>query len=732
MKRDENMSKELLIPAGNFDSLNEAIFNGADAIYIGGKNFGARKFASNFTNEEICEAIKLCHLYDVKLYVTMNTLIKDSEVADFLRQVEFLYKNGIDAIIVQDFGMMCLILEKYPNLEVHTSTQANTSSIDTAQFYQSLGVKRVVLSRELSISDINNMNLTIEKEAFIHGALCISYSGCCLMSSMLGGRSGNRGECAGICRLPYSLKYKDKIISKNKYLLSTKELNTSPKIDQLIKSSIYSFKVEGRMKSPEYVGFITKFYRNLIDGQKGFDIEKENDKLKTIFNRQFTLGHLFNENESNLINPNSPNHIGLRIGKVIAVTPKKITIKLDEGKVLNQQDGIRFLNSNKGFIVNYLYDKKNNLIKTSNNICIVDNKINLEKNDIVSKTIDYNLNQELKKLPVKKIAINITVKAFTNKPLEVTISDGKNTVEDKSIQVSEAISSPISKEKLSSQLTKLGNTPFTCQNIQIAMDNNIFISIKEINDIRRSLVEKLIYERTLVRNKTIVREVTYTKNNITPTNKIVASVMSEEQLKACLKMNISRIYVKDKNLFEKYKEHQSIYYELPRCEFSIQKNLESKTLVSDYFDFKKGKQLIGSYGLNVFNIYTAHYLYKHGLRTIAISPELSQEEVISFIKDYYEKFKNYPDIEYLVYGKVENMIIKGNILSLEENDYNYKLIDNKNRSFPTYYSYGKTHILNYISLKNTPVPYLKEHCNLRFDFFDESKETVEITVKNYQ
>ena len=269
MKRDENMSKELLIPAGNFDSLNEAIFNGADAIYIGGKNFGARKFASNFTNEEICEAIKLCHLYDVKLYVTMNTLIKDSEVADFLRQVEFLYKNGIDAIIVQDFGMMCLILEKYPNLEVHTSTQANTSSIDTAQFYQSLGVKRVVLSRELSISDINNMNLTIEKEAFIHGALCISYSGCCLMSSMLGGRSGNRGECAGICRLPYSLKYKDKIISKNKYLLSTKELNTSPKIDQLIKSSIYSFKVEGRMKSPEYVGFITKFYRNLIDGWVG-------------------------------------------------------------------------------------------------------------------------------------------------------------------------------------------------------------------------------------------------------------------------------------------------------------------------------------------------------------------------------------------------------------------------------------------------------------------------------
>lgn len=732
MKRDEKMSKELLIPAGDFASLKQAIFNGADAIYIGGKNFGARKFASNFTNEEIIEAIKLCHLYEVKLYVTMNTLVKDSEVQAFLEQVEFLYRNGIDAIIVQDFGMMCLILEKYPNLEVHTSTQANTSSLATAKFYQDLGVKRVVLSRELSIDEINKMDLKIEKESFIHGALCISYSGCCLMSSMLGKRSGNRGECAGICRLPYSLKYKDKIISKNKYLLSTKELNTSSKIDSLMKSSIYSFKVEGRMKSPEYVGFITRFYRNLMDNKNDFDIEKETDKLKTIFNRQFTVGHLFNEEESNLINPKSPNHIGLKIGKVIDVNPKKITIKLDDGKVLSQQDGIRFLNSNKGFIVNYLYDNKNNLIKSSNNICIVDNKIGLDKNDIVSKTIDYCLQQELRKLPNKKMPISITVKAFIDKHLEITMSDGKNTVEDKSVLVNKAINSPISKEKLSEQVTKLGNTPFICQNIKIEMDKNIFISIKDINNARRNLVEKLIQEKILVKNKIIINEVKFTKEDTVPTNKITTSVMTEEQLIVCLKMNVARIYVKDQILFEKYKDNKSVYYELPRCEFEIEKNLKSRNLVSDYFDFKNEEHLIGSYGLNVFNIYTAYYLNKYGLKTITISPELNEEEVISFIKNYYEKFKTYPDIEYLVYGKVENMIIKKNILSLKENDYNYALIDNKNRKFSTYYTSGKTHILNYISLKNNPNSYIRKHCNLRLDFFDESKESVEESVKSYQ
>ena len=307
---------ELLVPAGNMDCLKQAVYNGCDAVYLACKSFGARKFANNFDNYEIVEAIKFCHLYGVKVYVTMNTLIKNNEVEDFISQARFLHKNGVDALIVQDFGMICLLREKFPNLEIHASTQANISSVDVCKLYYDLGVKRVVFSRELSIDEIDSIDVPIEKEAFIHGALCISYSGCCLMSSMLGGRSGNRGECAGCCRLPYTLKKDGKVISKDKYLLSTKELNTSSKIDRLLDSSIYSFKIEGRMKSPLYVGFITNFYRHLID-KKEFDFSEETNRLKTIFNREFTIGRMFNEEDYNFMNTESPNHKGLNIGEVI-------------------------------------------------------------------------------------------------------------------------------------------------------------------------------------------------------------------------------------------------------------------------------------------------------------------------------------------------------------------------------------------------------------------------------
>ena len=288
------MKHELLAPAGNMECLKQAVFNGADAVYLAGKTFGARKFAQNFTNEELVEAIKFCHLYDVKVYVTMNTLVKDNEVDDFLEQAEFLHNNGVDAILVQDFGMICLLREKFPRLEIHASTQANTSSSETAELFYKLGVKRVVFSREMSLEEINKITVPIEKEVFVHGALCICYSGCCLMSSMIGTRSGNRGECAGSCRLPYSLEKDGEILSTNKYLLSTKELNTSENFAELLKSNIDCFKIEGRMKSPEYVGFVTRFYRELIDNYSTTDLETNNDLLKTLFNRGFTKGRLFN------------------------------------------------------------------------------------------------------------------------------------------------------------------------------------------------------------------------------------------------------------------------------------------------------------------------------------------------------------------------------------------------------------------------------------------------------
>lgn len=720
---------ELLVPAGDMESLKQAIFNGADAIYLGCKCFGARKFARNFDNEEIIQAIKLAHLYGVKIYVTMNTLVKDEEVEDFLSQVEFLHKNGVDAILIQDFGMLCLVREKYPNLEVHASTQANTSSKETAALFYKLGVKRVVFSREMTLEEINSIDVPIEKEVFIHGALCISYSGCCLMSSMLGTRSGNRGECAGSCRLPYSLEQNGKEVVTNKYLLSTKELNSASRMKELLNSDIASFKIEGRMKSPEYVGFITRYYRNLIDN-KEINLEEETNKLKTIFNREFTNGNLFSTKATDLMNRKTPNHIGLEVGKVIEVTPQKIKIKLT--KPLNQQDGIRFLNSGKGFIVNFLYDSKDNLINQATDICYVDNKVNLTSEDIVCKTQDYKLLTELKTLPERKIKISYDVTAIVGKQLEVTISDGKNTITENGAIVEKSINAPITKERIKEQLEKLGTTPFVATTFTIDATEDIFISIKELNEIRRSLVEKLTSTREKHRKEFIKQEVSFTSNYQTEEKGYTATVYTEEQLIACLDLDFKRIYLLDNELYEKYKHINKVFYKIPRCSRMPKSLGKERNIVSDYFEYTTvDNEYVADYSLNITNIYTMYYLHKYNLKSLTLSVELSDNECIALLSKYQEMFNGEISTELLVYGRVENMIIKGNILSLSENDFSNQLVDFKKRKFPVYYDGTNTHILNYENKNILDKNLLSKVTNLRFDFFDETATEIQNVVKQY-
>lgn len=720
------MKKELLAPAGNMECLKAAVLNGADAVYLACKNFGARKFASNFTNDEIKEAIKFCHLYGVKVYVTMNTLVKNKEVESFIEQARFLHKNGVDAILVQDFGMICLLREMFPNLEIHASTQANTSSYETAKFYYDLGIKRVVFSRELSIEEIDKIDIPIEKEAFIHGALCISYSGLCLMSSMLGERSGNRGECTGCCRLPYTLYDKDKKLSNNKYLLSTKELNTSTEFDKLLNSSIYSFKIEGRMKSPLYVGFIVNLYRRLID-KKEVDLETETKKLKTIFNREFTKGHLFNITDKNIMNTKSPNHQGLVIGKA-SPYKDKIKITLDKDKTLSQNDAIRFVNSNKGMMVNFLYDSNMKLCKEAKDICYVDNKLKIETNDILSKTGDYNLDLEYKNKEQRKVPIKFIVKAHINKSLEVSISDYNTTITKSVGMIYKAEKTPVDKENIIKHLNKLGQSPFKLKDIDIEMDENIFIQIKMLNEIRRDLVEKLIEKRQYINEDIVENKVVFEKDSNKQNeeiNKISVSVRNKKQLLEVLKLNVDNIYVYDEKLYEEFKSHKNIYYILPKCSFNIMTNLKERNITSDYFDFSKTNAL-GSYSLNVENIYTGYYLKKHGLQNIPISVELKEEEIKDFIKLYENKFGK-STFEVFTYGRVENMIIKGNILELD-NKFTYNLKDIKDRLFPVYYDNTNTHILNYQEHKLSKI----NNCVRRLDFYDEDEKTISKIVKSYQ
>ena len=401
---------ELLSPAGDFAALKQAIHNGADAIYLGGKKFGARKFAPNFDNDEMIAAIKYAHLYGVKIYVTVNTIIYNDEIDECLNYLTFLHQNHVDAVIMQDIGMITLIRNLIPDLEIHASTQTHNCNDETLKLFKQLGIKRVVLARELTLDEINNLKTDIEKEVFIHGALCICYSGCCLFSSLNGGRSGNRGQCAGPCRLPYKLIKNGKPVKTNgNFLLSTKELNTSKKIKDILNSNIQSLKIEGRMKSPEYVAFITKMYRNLIDNN--YIEENTEENLKKLFNREFTEGHLFNQKNDKLMNIKSPNHIGISIGNVIN-TGKQIKIKLN--KDLSQNDGIRFKMSGKGMIVNKLYNDKGLLINKAHkgDIIYLDNKINLKTNDEVLKTTDFLLEQSLKKYDLKKHNVGVQRKTY--------------------------------------------------------------------------------------------------------------------------------------------------------------------------------------------------------------------------------------------------------------------------------------------------------------------------------
>lgn len=714
------MKKELLSPAGDMESLLEAIHNGADAVYLAMKSFGARKFAKNFSKEEIIEAIKLCHLYGVRIYVTMNTLVKESEVEDFLEQVKYLHINGVDAIIMQDFGMISLVRKMYPNLEIHASTQANNSSLDTIKMFYEMGVKRVVVSRELTLEEIKQINFPIEIETFIHGALCICYSGNCLMSSMIGTRSGNRGECAGSCRLKYALKDNDKT-SPYEYLLSTKELNTSTKFSSLLNSNITSFKIEGRMKSAEYVGFITKFYRNIIDN-KNINLKEETEKLKVLFNRKFTEGNLFKTD--NLMNTKSPNHIGIEIGKVLEVTNKYIKIKLT--KELNQEDGIRFNESNSGMIVNFLYDKNMKLTNSvkANDIAYIDNKVDLKRKDTIYKTIDKKLVDSLKKYDLKKIPVKYKVIAKCGSNLSIKISDGENEIIKEGSPVEKSKTSPITKERIEIQLKKLGNTPFITNDINIEMDNDIFISIGEINEIRRYLTNSLIDIRSNYKKDVIEEKVDFKNIEVKKESGMVATCYKETQLLKCLSMGFIRIYVKDINLYEKYKNHKEVYYYVERNTFNISNNLVEKNLVSEYLIPKKDN-IIGNYFLNIYNSYSAYYLLEKGFKNICLSVELDSNEQIEIIKALKDKFKIDINPEILVYGRCENMIIKGNILNITNDKYRYSLLDLRKREFKVYFENNKTYILD---SKTQSVNIKSPSVIKRFDFYDEDDKTIEKIV----
>lgn len=660
---------ELLAPAGDFSCLKAAIEAGCDAVYIGGKLFGARAFSSNFTDDEIIKAINYAHLFGVKVYVTTNTLIYDKEVERFLEYISFLHKNNVDAVIIQDLGMLDLVRQTFPNLEVHASTQMHIHNLDGASFMEKLGVKRVVLARETSISKIKEIKekTNIDIEIFIHGALCVSYSGQCLMSSLIGNRSGNRGTCAGSCRQSYSIvDENNNIILNNKYPLSMKDLCSLENLKTLLDIGVTSLKIEGRMKSSSYVYTVVKLYRLAIDSYyKNNNIyidEKELYNLKKIFNREFTKGFLFDEKNNKVINMKRPNHQGVEIGKVINYKNNVATIKLNDE--ININDGLRIVGKKDiGVNVNNFYINSK-LVKTAKKGDIITIKVNdkVEKDDKVLLTLDSKLNEEINNIissNQRKVLVKAKFIAKEDKQITFELTDFINKVvvisENK---VTKALNKPITKEEIKEKLNKIKDTVYKYESLDIEIDDNIFIPLNIINDLKRKAFEELNNKRLY---KIPYKRCEYKRN--------VKSYPKEKLL------NI--LIFKDEDIDSLKKKYDYIYSSnnidntillLPRVIDKYKENYNKDVLVGDIGYFNKHKVCITDTSFNVVNSYTVAFLHSLGAERVTLSYELTKKQIEILINAYEERYKAHPNLELVVEGYEEVMISKFSLNKYFNND----------------------------------------------------------------
>lgn len=717
---------ELLSPAGNRMMLEYAVQYGADAVYLAGEKYGARKFAANFSNDELVEAVKYCHLYGVKVYVTINTLIYEEEINDFIKYVDFLVSAGVDAVLIQDMGMLNLIHEIYPDLELHASTQMHNNSSDALNLLKSIGVKRVVLDREMSIEEIKKLPNDIEKEVFCHGALCVSYSGQCLFSSKILNRSGNRGECAGMCRLPYKFENDGKI-SKAEYHLSLKDLCSLPYIETLLNTGVDSLKIEGRMKSPEYVGYMTKMYRKAIDDyydNKPVVISDEEYKnIKLLFNRGLTKGFLNGASSDEIANVKSPNHIGISIG---TYEPYKGKVKITLTEDLHQGDAIRFMNDQEGMTINFLYNRKDNLINSakSGETVYVDNFLGINGKGEIRKVNDCLLNSSISNLPKRQIPISGIITINRGKKIKFVVSDGKNTVTVSKFIPCDAINKPLCSDDVKKQMCKTGNTVYTFKDLKINLEEGLFVNIKELNEIRREALELLDDERTSVK-----RLIKCDKANGKVFDKkcqkysISVKVDTIEQYMS-VKDLVDKIYVSNRVLFDKINDEKLVF---KFAEKTNNINL-SEYMVSDWgtlLNKKINDFTYTDYMLNVVNSYTVNVLDGFGVSKVGLSLELSDEQIRKLCENC-----DSSKLEMLIYGRCELMKMK---YLTDKKLIDAYLIDRNNERFILKQEEGFTYILS-----NKPINLIDKIKsyqnfginNFRLDFYKESpEECVDIIKK---
>lgn len=497
---------ELLAPAGSPDALKAAVAAGADAVYLSGKRFGARKFAQNFDDSELENAIGYAHLRGVKVYVTLNTLIRDDELSDAARYLVKLYEMGADAVLVQDIGLAALARVLVPDLDIHASTQMTIHNSRGAAWAAKLGMERVVLAREVSLDEIKKMahEAKVGLEVFVHGALCYCYSGQCLLSSAIGGRSGNRGMCAQPCRKAYVLLKGDKDLYgrpanlsaanlKDRFLLSTRDLSAYNSLGKIVRSPIESLKIEGRMKSPEYVAVVTDIYRKALDkiaGGTWSPSMQDVTDLALAFNRDFTEGYLLGSKE--IMGRAMSDNRGVLVGSVVSYDSRYggASIRLLTSLMPEQGDGLVIMAPGQelGLVVHKPILKDGLLKLRTPERVRPGAKVYLTSSNAVSRKA-----REIVARPPNQIPIDLTVRWDDGVPkVYIDGLDGIGRIEfPTDIKMEPALKKPLAVEQIEAQLRKTGGTPFIVRKLEMKYPGGLFAPISSLNKLRRSILANI-------------------------------------------------------------------------------------------------------------------------------------------------------------------------------------------------------------------------------------------------
>ena len=728
---------ELLAPVASMDHLKVAINAGASSVYLSGKKYGARKFAQNFSLNEIHDAVNIAHLHNVKVYVTVNTLIKEDEVKDVINYLATLHSIGVDAVLVQDLGLIELINKHIPDLKIHASTQMNIENQLKLDYIENKGIKRVVLPREMRNDEIKNLKTNMELEIFVHGALCYSYSGQCLMSSFKGGRSGNRGTCAQPCRQ----KYKISGLNTEDYYLSPKDLSLYDYLKEIAELNISCIKIEGRMRNKEYLAIVVSNYRKALNKLKS-NKNRESEEINLVFNRGFSEGQFHNLSQRSI----RSGHIGLKLGKVYESENNQIVIKLDDNlKTIPQKgDGLLILNgeNNYGFEIsqnpilttlNHYKKGKNKEIKDINrkDRVLIIKKVKQNKKNSFNLTNSYVYLTKRNSLSKKVKEIENNGSSYIKSKLILTFSvknnfpilKGRLTLANKkevkysvkgNIPFEKPLKKSVDQETIKTQLLKVDKYPYEISQININYDGTLFIPISEINKIRRELYSKLeneIYKLYKHDKKNI--EFNYL-NNSKNSEKCYLSYYTNN-LKDLNKIkDVSRVYLEippeDKSILTQNKEEYNINYMVSYLQKAINISQEKDyeliwkwpDIAHDNLIKALGKvkgilnklhypieimnpDFIGRYGpysMNITNNESINSLKNY--KIITLSPELTNSDLKNIIDNCVDNTK----LEIIVQGSVELMktrnrlLTKKEIKKLKNTNEEIFLIDKKNNKYP--------------------------------------------------